>query len=442
MNLQDTPTLSQKPICAACDLLVEDHFGPIDLESTYLCARPACKQARAELSRNIESVFNEYETDFADDERRTEAAEAEVNLIAAKKAARAQRGLTVQMGSTLYRKLRREWPEATDEAILSVTIERARKAKPPQWAELIRDNKNPALKDTVPDSDRRFQTYANDPALGGGSAPEGTDHIPGAAGNASRVTQDMGGSEENIGWSTFDTGSVSRRDTPEWIKDEKSFDEFFEARDRKTVQISNEDIIYSWEVGRELDRLILKDYYFGRRSDKQIFEDYKNLFELERHRKIERADFKELFKGKTLFDLVFDLDSKGIPKRGRWTVSADAVKHRRMRLLREWDALLGTRKVWVAEKSWRGIIVKHMTYNADGQWYESLGGIATKKQKAKALIVAEDSGYTGRWEGDLADLVAEETFDSWEALVAWMAKFDLILRESNSKESAHGIHPV
>jgi hypothetical protein len=243
----------------------------------------------------------------------------------------------------------------------------------------------------------------------------------------------MGGSEENIGWSVIDTGSVSRRDTPEWIKDEKSFDEFFDARDRKTVQISNEDIIYSWEVGRELDRLILKDYYFGRRSDKQIFEDYQKLFELERHRKIDCADFKKLFEGKTLSDLVFELNSKGIPRKGRWTISADAVKHRRMRLLREWDALLGTRKAW-AENSWRGIIVKHMTYNADGQWYESLGGIATKKQKTKALIVAEDSGYTGRWEGDLADLVAEETFDSWDALVAWMAEHGLQSRDKASKE--------
>jgi hypothetical protein len=48
--------------------------------------------------------------------------------------------------------------------------------------------------------------------------------------------------------------------------------------------------------------------------------------------------------------------------------------------------------------------------------------------------VAEDSGYTGRWEGDLADLVAEETFDSWEALLAWMADHGLRSRDEASKE--------
>ena len=434
---------SQKPTCAACDLLVEDHFGLIDPESTYFCTRSACKHARETLSRSIESVFEDYESDFANDERRAEAVEAEVNLIAAEKAAKAQRGLTVLKGSAHYRKLRREWPEATDEAILSVTIEQARKAKPPQWADLIRDNKNRAQKDPVRDSDLRFESHVNDPRFGRGTSPEGTDHIPGAAGNISRVTQDIGGSDENIGWSIIDTGSTNRKDTPDWIKDQKLFDEFFAARDRKAVQIANDYIIHSWEVGRALDRLILQEYYLGRRSDGQIVDAYKNLFELERHRKIvavsERSnqdtDCEEFSEGKPLINLVSDLNNKAIP-RERWTKSADAVKHRRMRLLRERDALFGT-QVWT-DNSWRGIIVKYMRRNADGQWCEALGGVATKNKRKNALLVAEDAGYTGRWEGELADLDLDETFDSWEAVVAWMNKHDL--REN--KGDASGMHSV
>lgn len=425
---------TQMPQCAACNLPVEDHFGEIASDVTYFCSRSACKNSRDELSQSIEDVFEEYESDFARDERKADEVEAEVNLIASEKAARAQRGLTILKGSVLYRKLRREWPEATEEAILTVTIERARKPKSRTWADLIRDNKNRAQKDPVRDSDLRFESHVNDPRFSRGASPEGTDHIPGAAGSASRITQDMGGSDENIGWSVIDTGSTNRRDMPEWIKGEKSFDEFFAARDRKAVQISNDYVIHSWEVGRELDRLILRDYYFGRRSDKQIFEDYKNLFELERHRKVDCADFKELFEGKALVELLSELN-KGFPE-GRWTSSADAVKHRRVRLLRERDALLGTRRTWT-EISWRGIVVKYMARNADGQWCETIGGIATKRQKTKAVLLAEDFGYTGRFAGDLAELVEERIFNEWDELVLWMGDHGLAPREENVKAACN-----
>jgi hypothetical protein len=423
--------LQIKPQCAACNLSVEDHFGEIDSDVTYFCSRPACKDSREELSKSIESVFEDYESDFADDERRTEAAEAEVNLIAAKKAARAQRGLTILKGSALYRKLRREWPEAAEEAILSVTIERARKSKPPTWAELICDKKHRAQKTPVRNSELRFESHVNDPRFSLGVAPEGTNHIPGAEGSISRITQDMASSEENVGFSIIDTGSINRTDRPEWIISEKSIVEFLDARDLKAAQISNDYVIRSWEIGRELDRLILSDYYFGRLSDKQIFAEYKNLFELERYGKIDRADIQKLRNGNSLSGLVSEL--KDAPK-VRWTSSPDGVKHRRLRLLRERAALFGA-KVWT-ENSWRGIIVKHAMRNTDGQWFETTGGIATKR-KGKALIVAEDSGYTGRWEGDLAELVEEKIFNNWDELVLWMGDHGLALREENIKTACN-----
>ena len=106
----------------------------------------------------------------------------------------------------------------------------------------------------VPIPDQRLQSAQHDPDNFGAKRPEGTKHIPHGAKGFSKVVQDItgvtSGDLKNSGISTFDTGAVSRADTPAWIRDPKMLDEFFLRRwdmgmEQKSLVLS---IVSSWRI--------------------------------------------------------------------------------------------------------------------------------------------------------------------------------------------------
>ena len=122
----------------------------------------------------------------------------------------------------------------------------------------------------VPIPDQRLQSAQHDPDNFGAKRPEGTKHIPHGAKGFSKVVQDItgvtSGDLKNSGISTFDTGGVSRADTPAWIRDPKMLDEFFLRR---------WDIGYGAKITGALDRLILEDYYLSNHTDELFSKNYK-----------------------------------------------------------------------------------------------------------------------------------------------------------------------
>ncbi|MHB8485518.1 MAG: hypothetical protein ACYDCM_07295 [Candidatus Acidiferrales bacterium] len=392
---------AEKPLCSACGQQVEDHIGPIDIEAEYFCNRQDCQADRRRLIRDIDVAFVDYERDFMKDESDAQEAESIAAAEADRAASEAHRNLAVVKGDALFRKLRREWPEATDTAICEVTREAARKPKPKTWAELLSHGRktNGAKQATPEDSELVFVAF--DSRLDHAVAPDGTDHISSASG-FSRIVQDATGFDKyeatNAGITFIDTGDVSRKVelTPKWIRDLK-IHEFIQRRMVKAVQLDRQDIAKAWDAGQALDYEILFEFYIGRHSDEQIFQDHEDDFQKER---------------------------KLLGHNIRWTSSPVAVKHRRERLLRERDALYGVKsKPWTSA-SWRGVIVSYIASNEDGTRERRTAGFATRK-RSEALKLAERFGYTGRFYGDRADLIEEEVFDSLDALKAWMQKHDL-----------------
>jgi hypothetical protein len=182
------------------------------------------------------------------------------------------------------------------------------------------------------------------------------------------------------------TADVSRADTPDWIRNPKLLDEYFERRS---------DLKSGFKITRALDRFILEDYFLFNHTDEIIFETHESSFDEER---------------------------QVLGRKSRWTSSPDAVKHRRERLLRDRERFYEPPKIWTSS-SWRGILVS----TASGEWGAiELHGIATQKRKRKASRIADFYGLHGRfWEP--AEIIADAIFDDRAALDSWAADHGIAL---------------
>jgi hypothetical protein len=244
----------------------------------------------------------------------------------------------------------------------------------------------------VPASEQRFQSTHHDPDNFRASQPVATRHIQHAKTGFAKVVQDItgvnSGELKNVGLSVFQAGSVSRTDTPDWIKDPSLIDEYFE---RRLQQKTHGEFL----ISRELDRLILTDYFLSNHTDEIIFRDHETNFKKER-RKLGRVE--------------------------RWTSSPDAVKHRRDRLLRDRERLYEPPKPWT-RSSWRGILAS----TPSGEWgAPELHGIATQKRKRKASKIADYYGLVGRFQ-EPAEIIAEPVFEDRPALDSWMTEHGIAL---------------
>src|ERR1700691_4807043 len=103
----------------------------------------------------------------------------------------------------------------------------------------------------VPISEQRFQSTQHDPDNFRASRPAGTRHIQHAKTGFAKVVQDItgvnSGELKNVGLTVFQAGVVSRVDTPDWIKDPKLIDEYFERR----LELKTRE---EFLISRELDR--------------------------------------------------------------------------------------------------------------------------------------------------------------------------------------------
>jgi hypothetical protein len=236
----------------------------------------------------------------------------------------------------------------------------------------------------IPASEQRFQSAQHDADNFGAKRPVGTQHIPHGATGFSKVVQDItgvtAGDLKNSGISTFDTGEVLRADTPNWIRDPKMLDEYFERRS---------DLRSGFKITRALDRFILEDYFLSNHTDEIIFQEHESSFDEER---------------------------RVLGRKSRWTSSQDAVKHRRERLLRDRERFYEPPKTWT-RSSWRGILVS----TASGEWGAiELHGIVTTKRKRKASKIADYYGLVGRFQ-EPPEIIADAVFDDSLAVDLWMS---------------------
>jgi hypothetical protein len=249
----------------------------------------------------------------------------------------------------------------------------------------------------VPESELRFQSAQHDAEKFPAKRPVGTQHIGKKSTGFARVVQDTtgvtSGEMANIGLSVFQAGITSRLDTPEWVRDPKQLDEFFSKRLKaqggsETWGMTHGLDFDTWSLTYGLDRLILQDYFLANHTDEQIFEEHEKRFAEER---------------------------RALDHKLRWTSSADAVKHRRERLLRDRARFYEPPKVWT-QHSWRGILVS----TASGEWGAlQLHGIATNKRRRKASKIADWCGLRGRFR-EPAEILADTIFDDRAALESWM----------------------
>ena len=300
-----------------------------------------------------------------------------------------QAAQTVLKGSGLYYKLKREWG-ATDEAISTITISNARKPKPSSWAEVMGGKKPKWNSRPVRNSDLHTQKVRGDRSLRGG-APEGTNHLPSAQGSISEVVQDITGTSamesKNPGIYIFQAGTVSRLEIPDWVRDDKLIDGYFNLR--WEVDVVDEEL----PLTRALDRLILKEYFLENHTDEMIFEDHKKDFRRER---------------------------RALGREERWTSSPDAVKHRRDRMLREYKQIFDPQKKWTPT-SLRGIIVKSRESTL---WETKYIGIVTDKRRRSTAKIVDDMGYYNAFE-EPAEVAAEGIFNNRQDLEQWMADHGL-----------------
>jgi hypothetical protein len=221
-------------------------------------------------------------------------------------------------------------------------------------------------------------------------APDGTKHIEDRAASVSKAVQDITGvssiaASKNSGIS-IEQHHVCRPDTPEWIRDDGQLAEFFRR------QLEDAGKHGAWELTYGLDRAILVEHYLQNLTDEMIFEDHEEDFRRER-------------------DLL--------GRKQRWTSTVDAVKHRRLRLEAERKALFNPKK-WT-KNSWRGIVT---VSNDSTLWETKYIGIATKRKSSHASGIVEFWGYHNHHE-ETAEIAADDSFDSWEDLLAMMAKYGI-----------------
>ena len=236
----------------------------------------------------------------------------------------------------------------------------------------------------------RFQEHAHDHTLRG-RAPVSTDHIH-TGGGISKAVQDVTGVSVGKNSSIqVEEHHVCRPDTPDWIRDPNQLDEFFSRR-FKAGGYENAGLNDTWDIEHKLDHAILTEHYLKNYTDELIFDGHKNDF-LKERRLLRRSV--------------------------RWTSSPDAVKQRRLRLEAEREAFFNPKK-WT-KTSWRGIVAISRDSTL---WETKYIGIATKRRKSAASSIVEYWGYHDVHE-ETAEVVADDIFDSWDDLVAHMAKYGI-----------------
>ena len=243
-----------------------------------------------------------------------------------------------------------------------------------------------------------FQEHAHERgATFRGRIPVGTDHIHTAGGISKAVQAITGVSGGKNSGISVEEHHVCRPDTPDWIRDPKQLDEFFSKRLEPQGGSSTWGMTHGLDFDKHgltygLDRAILVEHYLKNYTDKLIFDGNKDSFEKER---------------------------RLLGRKERWTSSPEAVKQRRLHLENEREAIFNPKK-WT-KTSWRGIIVISRDSTL---WDVKYVGIATRRQKAAASGIVEYWRYHDVHE-ETAAVVADGIFDSWDELVAHMARYGI-----------------